>query len=65
MLFRVGLPCYSEWDKELTEALRVAEGGAEGIGDSNAVIEKWGKYKEALGTNRNSIGNSIGNTIGH
>lgn len=34
-------------DKELLEALRVAEGGAERVGDSAAVIEKWGKYKEA------------------
>eukprot|EP00931_Biecheleriopsis_adriatica_P053888 TRINITY_DN3164_c0_g1_i1.p1 TRINITY_DN3164_c0_g1~~TRINITY_DN3164_c0_g1_i1.p1 ORF type:complete len:585 (+),score=144.75 TRINITY_DN3164_c0_g1_i1:45-1799(+) len=33
-------------DKELTETLRVAQGGDELIGDSKAVIEKWGKYKE-------------------
>lgn len=34
-------------DKELTETLRVAQGGDEKLGDSKAVIEKWGKYKEA------------------
>jgi len=34
-------------DKELTEALRVAQGGAERIGNSEAVIQAWGKYKEA------------------
>merc|ERR1712070_911752 len=34
-------------DKELGEALRVAQGGAERLGDSQAVIDAWGKYKEA------------------
>lgn len=34
-------------DKELTEILRISEGGAEKIGDSEAVIQNWGKYKEA------------------
>merc|ERR1719203_1465521 len=33
-------------DKELAETLRVAKGGDEQVGDSDAVIEKWGKYKE-------------------
>jgi len=33
-------------DKELKETLRVAKGGDEQLGDSQAVIEKWGKYKE-------------------
>eukprot|EP00928_Gymnodinium_smaydae_P088297 TRINITY_DN72409_c0_g1_i1.p1 TRINITY_DN72409_c0_g1~~TRINITY_DN72409_c0_g1_i1.p1 ORF type:complete len:651 (+),score=121.87 TRINITY_DN72409_c0_g1_i1:180-2132(+) len=34
-------------NKELIETIRVAERGAERVGDSNAVMEKWGKYKEA------------------
>lgn len=34
-------------DEELRMALRVAQGGREHLGDSDAVIEKWGKYKEA------------------
>lgn len=35
-------------DKELAEALRVATGGiCAKLGDSEGVIEKWGKYKEA------------------
>eukprot|EP00930_Biecheleria_cincta_P043238 TRINITY_DN29706_c0_g1_i1.p1 TRINITY_DN29706_c0_g1~~TRINITY_DN29706_c0_g1_i1.p1 ORF type:complete len:600 (-),score=152.74 TRINITY_DN29706_c0_g1_i1:40-1839(-) len=34
-------------DDELLMALRVAQGGHEHLGDSDAVIEKWGKYKEA------------------
>jgi len=34
-------------DKELAEILRISEGGAEKIGDSEAVIQNWGKYKEA------------------
>jgi hypothetical protein len=33
-------------DKELLETLRVAKGGDEQLGDSQSVIEKWGKYKE-------------------
>mmetsp|Transcript_62470 Transcript_62470/g.167100 ORF Transcript_62470/g.167100 Transcript_62470/m.167100 type:complete len:594 (-) Transcript_62470:134-1915(-) len=33
-------------DKELKETLRVAKGGDEKLGDSMAVIEQWGKYKE-------------------
>jgi hypothetical protein len=33
-------------DKELKETLRIAKGGNEELGDSKAVIEKWGKYKE-------------------
>jgi hypothetical protein len=33
-------------DKELRETLRVAKGGDEQLGDSQSVIEKWGKYKE-------------------
>ncbi|CAK0822828.1 unnamed protein product, partial [Prorocentrum cordatum] len=31
---------------ELKETLRVAKGGDEKLGDSMAVIEQWGKYKE-------------------
>lgn len=34
-------------DKELKETIRVAQKGDEKVGDSKAVIEKWGKYKEA------------------
>jgi hypothetical protein len=34
-------------DKELAEILRISEGGAERVGDSEAVIQNWGKYKEA------------------
>jgi len=34
-------------DKELAETIRVAAAGREHVGDSQAVIEKWGKYKEA------------------
>ncbi|CAK0868822.1 unnamed protein product [Prorocentrum cordatum] len=33
-------------DKELKEAVRVAQGGDEKVGDSGSVIERWGKYKE-------------------
>lgn len=34
-------------DEELLMSLRVAQGGHEHLGDSEAVIAKWGKYKEA------------------
>lgn len=34
-------------DQELLMTLGVAQGGHEYLGDSEAVIEKWGKYKEA------------------
>jgi len=34
-------------DNELTEVLRIAQGGAQKVGDSEAVIAQWGKYKEA------------------
>ncbi|CAE7855688.1 CML6 [Symbiodinium necroappetens] len=34
-------------DKELKEAIRVAEKGDEKVGDSEMVVEKWGMYKEA------------------
>ncbi|CAE7250909.1 cal-1 [Symbiodinium sp. CCMP2456] len=34
-------------DKELKEAIRVAEKGDEKVGDSEKVVEKWGMYKEA------------------
>jgi len=34
-------------DKELKETIRVAQKGDEKVGDSHAVIEKWGMYKEA------------------
>ncbi|CAE7869240.1 CML6 [Symbiodinium sp. KB8] len=33
-------------DKELKEAIRVAEKGDEKVGDSEMVVEKWGMYKE-------------------
>lgn len=33
-------------DKELEETLKVCKGGGT-LGDSEAVVEKWGKYKEA------------------
>eukprot|EP00933_Yihiella_yeosuensis_P047204 TRINITY_DN42925_c0_g1_i1.p1 TRINITY_DN42925_c0_g1~~TRINITY_DN42925_c0_g1_i1.p1 ORF type:complete len:581 (-),score=134.57 TRINITY_DN42925_c0_g1_i1:196-1938(-) len=33
-------------DKEIIETIRVADKGAEKVGDSASVIESWGKYKE-------------------
>ncbi|CAK0812389.1 unnamed protein product [Prorocentrum cordatum] len=33
-------------DKELTALLQVAKGGGELVGDSLAVVERWGRYKE-------------------
>jgi hypothetical protein len=34
-------------DQELSEVLRIAQGGAQKLGDSEAVSKQWGKYKEA------------------